>query len=207
MSVNDALQAVEKASRIGVPFKVALPTYGSAVLCDPQGNWLDVISEDSARLPESGHLVEVMSSPQDALAMLKQWKAQRPPNLVGVVWYRVPVEGDKRNWSWPQFLAVIQGKTPHPELEARLETQAEGFDNIVIYNLGEGDGSLPSTILLKVQNVIAYDGAFGYNAKEVEHGLIFSAANKKPLAAGGRASIGWVRRENLKGAFSFQLGL
>ena len=207
MKVEDALRAVRRASQWGRSFKVALPTYGSAVLCNAQGQWLDVASEDSVRTEVGTHLVEASSSPDDALRLLQEWRKHRPAGLAGIVWYRVPVDGDKRNWSWPQLQAVIHGMRPQPRFEAALVSRAEGYDDVVIRNTGNGDGWMPLTISLQEQNLLAFDGAFGYKGKEVEHGLIFSATSKKPLAAGGRASIGWVRRGNLKGAVSFDLGL
>ncbi|MDB6075722.1 MAG: hypothetical protein JWO89_3362, partial [Verrucomicrobiaceae bacterium] len=166
-----------------------------------------VVSEDVARIPTGAHLVEAASSPVVALKLLQRWQQNRPPGLTGIIWYRLPVEGEKRNWSWPQLQAVIHGQTPEPRWEARLVPQAEGYENVVIDNTGNGDALMPSTISLQTDKVLAFDGANGYNGREVEHGLIFSAANQKPLAAGGHASIGWVRRENLKGVYQLQPGL
>jgi hypothetical protein len=83
MLADEARAAVASASRCDVPFRVALPTYGSAVVCDADGRWLDVLAEESATLPAGSHLVEKMASPADALALLRAWQAERPLWLTG----------------------------------------------------------------------------------------------------------------------------
>lgn len=207
MEVDEAMAAVATASRHGIVFKVALPTYGSAVVCNAQGQWLSVISEEAPPVEDGTHLVETRASPADTLRLLAAWQQQRPERLEGIIWYRLPVEGDRRNWSWPQLQAVMSGATPQPHWEAALVAHAEGYEDVVITNSGNGDAPMPQTVSLHMDNLLAFDAAFGYNAREVEHSLIFSAAKPRPLAAGGHASIGWVRRENMQGEFHFEFGL
>jgi hypothetical protein len=192
---DEAMDSANSASTIGVPFRVALPTYGSAVLCDVEGHWVKIISEERFALPQKFHLIEAASPPLVCLDLLKHWEKDRPPWLEGIVWYRLPVHDDLRNWSWSQFATVVRGRVPKPSLTAELRPQSGGWDEVVVQNVGDGDGFAPAEIHLEAPSFLASDGTDVYHSHELLPGkLDFSTPTVPWLKAGDSLIVGWVRR-------------
>jgi hypothetical protein len=111
----EARSAVERAGRLGVPFRVALPTYGYVLAFSTNGQFLGLSAEGPRRnWPANARLREIVSSPRELAALLHGWTADRPAAMRGIIWYRLPVPSDRRNWSWPTLDAVISGMPPAP---------------------------------------------------------------------------------------------
>ena len=89
-----ARAAVEQAGRLGVPFRVALPTYGYLLAFSADGRFIGLSAEGPAKSwPADVKLREVRS---DALAMaelVRGWDAQRPAALPRS--YMVPAAGGR----------------------------------------------------------------------------------------------------------------
>ena len=195
MIPTEAREAVAQASRFGVPFRVALPTYGSAVITDAGGRWLDVLSEEQGDPPSGKQLIEARSSPDECLALVADWKSTRPAWLTGIAWYRLPVAADRRNWSWLQFEAVVRGRKPVARFEVALKTNAEGWEDVLLNNVGDGDDPAPQNLRIETAGVLAADGVNGYHAEEIASGTFrFSTVKASYLKAGQTLPAGWLRR-------------
>jgi hypothetical protein len=106
-----ARRAVERAGRIGVPFRVALPTYGYVFAFDDAGGFIGLSAEGPRpNWPTNTVTREVSSNPEELAALVGGWTASRPAALRGVIWYRLPVATDSRNWRWPTLRAVMNGR-------------------------------------------------------------------------------------------------
>lgn len=71
---------------------------------DAQGALVE--SEVSQRV--AGQIQELTVAPQQIADFLQQL-AQRPlPHLRGIIWFRLPLENDRRAWSMATLRAVIQ---------------------------------------------------------------------------------------------------
>ena len=109
----NAQRAVERAGRIGVPFRVALPTYGYVLAFDKSGKFLGLSAEGPARAwPADAKLRQVDSNPRELAALVQGWTARRPAAMRGVIWYRLPVATDSLNWRWPTLGALLAGRIP-----------------------------------------------------------------------------------------------
>ncbi len=205
MISKEAREAVAQASRFGVPFRVALPTYGSAVITDAGGRWLDVLSEERSDPPGGAQLIEARSWPEECLALVADWKAKRPPWLTGIIWYRLPVAADRRNWSWPQFEAVVGGRLPLAKFEITLQPKLEGWEDVILRNSGDGDEFAPRTITISSTGILASDGVNGYHAEEIADGEIrFFTGKASRLKAGQTLSAGWLRRGKVGTTFTMK---
>jgi hypothetical protein len=106
-----ARRAVERAGRIGVPFRVALPTYGYVLAFEPGGKFISLAAEGPRpNWPTNALLRTVESDALELAELVRGWTASRPEALRGVIWYRLPVATDKHNWSWPTLNAVMTGR-------------------------------------------------------------------------------------------------
>ena len=193
---------IEQAARIGVKFHVALPTYRSAVGFNAEGKIIGIDSEGSARAWPKGTRLVTYQSPADELAkLIREWTADRPETLAGVLWYRLPVAGESRNWTWPTFSAVMQGREPKVTLEI-LRNGGNPVD-LVLANTGEGEAPWPDLILAKIPPQIgtietgdALAGyAFEWDASAPEQAVFRRLPNFSDsfLPPGGKKPLGWLR--------------
>ena len=142
-----ARQAVEQADRLGIPFRVALPTYGYLVATDPAGKLIGVSAETPSRNWPANARLHVARSDAAAMSSLVQhWNTHRPANLTGIIWYRLPIETDRLNWRWPTLAAIIAGRTPQANLRAIATTTKPGLVEISLRNDGDADADLPAQI-------------------------------------------------------------
>lgn len=207
MISTEAREAVAQASRIGVPFRVALPTYGSAVITDASGRWLDVLSEEQSDPPGGKQLIEAQSSPDECLLLVAEWGKSRPAWLTGIAWYRLPVAADRRNWSWLQFEAVVRGRKPVARFELALKSNTEGWEDVMVNNAGDGDALAPQIFRIEAAGVLAADGVNGYHAEEIAGGTFrFSIVKSSQLKAGQTLPAGWLRRGNSGAPFTVKIG-
>ena len=174
-----AVRAVERASRIGVPFYIALPTYSYRLLFDQQGRFRSIIAEQTAQSPAPGMTVKDVSADPAVLAQLaRQWRDHPPDNCLGLAWFRLPVEGDKRNLPWPAFAALLKGDTPKTAFTAEMRQPEPGLYELWLSNSGDYAPSCPVSFEVRWNKdaVLAYDiiggfkgrGSLGQNTVQVE---------------------------------------
>ena len=109
-----AKRAVERAGRIGIPFRVALPTYGYTLAFDAGGKFLGLSAEGprpnwptNAQIARGG-IPTRLNSPD----WCSDWTANRPAAMRGVIWYRLPTIVDNFNWRWPTLGAILAARVP-----------------------------------------------------------------------------------------------
>ena len=106
---------VEEAAKVGVPFRVALPTYGYQVAFGSNGKYLGLRAEGPRPpWPQDAVIRETQADPKAMAALLRAWTEDRPVELSGVIWYRLPLSSDVFNWRWPTLQAVMDGRAPEP---------------------------------------------------------------------------------------------
>ena len=90
------------------PYRVALPDYGTRIVRDASGAIVAVESE-MPKLVGGASADELMAPPTQVAALLHDLERTPPAHLAGVVWFRLPAEGDARVWSLSTLQAVIRG--------------------------------------------------------------------------------------------------
>ncbi len=188
-----ARTSVERAAALGVPFRVAMPTYGCEVWFDSAGKVIEVISED--RAPEGlapARRAFGYADPATAAALVAEWTANRPSGLTGVVWYRLPIAADRRNWPWPTLEKVMRGEAPVADL--RVETKAS---DIVLTNHGEAPARLPGRLVARGP-VAAADAVGAYRLESGGEETVFRfTENGWPWIEPGQSLvIGWITRRS-----------
>ena len=190
--------AVRRAAKLGVPFRVALPTYGYTIAFKADGNFIGLSAEGpSLDWPPDVQLREVRSQEVAMAALVERWTQERPVALRGVIWYRLPVEGDRMNWAPETLRAIVRGRTLAPELVVEKTSSEPGLIEIELLNRGSVAVIAPVQISMRWRGsrLVAADGLAGYSAEVGGVGSVqFSPPSKwQRLEPGTRRRIGWAR--------------
>lgn len=195
-----ARRSVEAAARFRKRFRVALPTYSYLVAFAPTGDLLGISAEGPLPSWPRGVLVRVARSDPDALAgLLRAWTADRPEELAGVIWYRLPVAGDRLNWPWPAFQAVRAGRPPRRDLQVLYRVPEPGLVEIDLVNAGEAEAGWPVIVRLSWTDgdLLAVDGLAGYQVLRTGPRELrlerTTTPWDRPIRPGERRRVGWLR--------------
>lgn len=193
-----ARRAVAGASQYGVPFRVALPTYGHLVATDRAGRVLGVASESpSPSWPPESLLHEVRSDPATMAGLVRAWGLRRPANMKGIIWYRLPVSADRMNWRWPTLAAILEGRVPRPALALRLRQPRPGLIEIDLVNQGEADAcdAIDMRVTWRDAELLACDALAGFVARRSagKSGGACAFVGNPRLAPAGLRTIAWLR--------------
>jgi hypothetical protein len=178
--------------RTAKPFRVALPTYGSRVVWDDDGAILAVESE-RPRLVAGAAAAELVAAPQDMAALRGALAAARLHHLVGIAWFRLPTDTDRRAWSAATWRAVIDDAplTPHVTVIAGASDRP-GLRDLRLVNDGDVDTMLPRAVALPTACRLA-DGIGAYRLAQADTGPVLERIDAGRLPARHALPIGWMR--------------
>lgn len=182
------------AKKSPTKFRVALPTYGSRIGVDEFGS-VTFVESESALGRGSSNVQEVIVAPESVRQLMLAVDGNRPKNLLGYAWFRLPTDADQRAWSIATWRAVIQGKplTQTARIMARPTSDPKLFD-LIAQNTGDTDVSPPTRIKL-AGNCSDADGVSGYVARAVEGHLWLVRPGLHLLHPLHEISVGWARCE------------
>lgn len=195
-----ARRAAETAP--GRPFRVALPTYGYRLIFDADGAFVALSAEGPAPRPSAGARTRVVrSDPAEMLRIERALAAEPPPGCEGVIWFRLPVEGDRLNWDMATFRKVLAGEAPRARLEVEARWSGRGLAEIVAVNRGDTSEPPPARVRAawpETARLVAADGLGGYvpARRRDERALelkIAEEAREDLLPPGKSRAIGWLR--------------
>ena len=191
-----AREWVTKAARFGIPFAVALPTYRCAAGYGPHGELLSVAMDSVQPVwPPGTRVLEFGADADEIAGLVHEWQKARPPQLRELIWYRIPIATDSRNWRWPTLSAVMAGRLP----EHKLNILQEGQNpiDLAIVNAGEADEQVNANVTATwtAAGLTASDALAGWNVKSGGGRAIFkvTASHGLRLPPGATRKIGWLR--------------
>lgn len=182
-------QWVQQLSKISaVPYLIALPAYGSAVISTASGYKVESETPLRDQRQSANAVQELMADPQMLQAFVQKLQNQTDEKLKGIIWFRLPLEGDKRVWPLSTLIAVAQQGvlTPNIELEIRGKTTASNFMEpnlndgntpnkdeaqlyqLILINKGNIAGSLHRILSLAAQACSGYDAQNGYSVSKMQ---------------------------------------
>ena len=197
---NEARIEVELAGRMDKPFRVALPTYGYMVGFDPSGHFVGISSEGPA--PQWSSEVEVRPVRSDPVAMaelVRAFAADRPVNMTGIIWYRLPTQDDRLNWRAVTLATVMSGEAPKRELAAQARQTGPGLYEVEIVNAGQASAPLKVSVTAQwiEAKLLSADAIGGFErSSKSDTEIVFAAlpeAAMMDLAPGEKKVVGWFR--------------
>ena len=150
--------------------RVALPTY-SAVVRD----------------------VEVSVDPDDVAAFARRLSTAPIAGVRGIVWFRLPVDGDEQTWPRATFARIVAGEREPSRGHAKVELVAQGdqrFD-VVVSNPTPELVEMPA--LHVAGDIHAADMVMGYRAT----GAGRWDAPRRTLGRDERIVIGWIHGKDI----------
>lgn len=196
-----AIRWTRQADRLGVPFRLALPTYGYLVAYDQQGQFSGLSAEGP--MPgwsENTQIKTVLSDPKKIAAMIQEIQTISPKNLSGVIWFRLPVAGDQLNWQWHTLQRIVQEQPLTEKIEAVIDWPQSNLAEVYLVNSGDIDLSNPMAVALDVGagDCLAADGLKGYTVHEDQHDrtVLLRPDNVGPgwrIRAQDKIKIAWCR--------------
>ncbi|MEB0047086.1 MULTISPECIES: DUF3142 domain-containing protein [unclassified Pseudomonas] len=171
------------------PFYLALPAYGVALLPDAGGA---PVVESEVSLARGGKRRELLADPRQLSQLALDLRADPPAHLVGLIWFRLPLDADRRAWSLTTLRAVARGEALESHLSLKLSEHA-GLYDIGLSNQGNLDSAWPQRLTLAVRGCDGADALAGYALQQSPDLLTFTRLREGRMAAGGQRAIGWAR--------------
>lgn len=199
---------VRQAAALGRPFRVALPTYGYVLAFTRDGKFLGLGAEGPRPAwPRDAQLRTVRTDAPALAEFARGLAAQPPANCTGVLWFRLPVAGDRFNWDAATLEAVLRGETPAAALAVDVAWSAGGLAEITVTNRGTDSAPWPREIELRwpgAEQPVAADGLAGCTlGRDVAGGATLRVNNfstEHLLRPGQHVKVAWLR-------FSHELSL
>jgi len=186
---------VRQASQLGLPFRVALPTYSYLLAFSHEGQFIGLSAEGSSwRWPEGTLQREVGANAAELAQLIAEWTAQPPAFCTGVIWYRLPVAGENLNWPWATLSMVMSGRSPVAWL--RLEARRTGtLVEVDWVNAGTGvcTGAKEVRVRWERATLLAGDGLHGFALSVTPPHIARLTNGQARLRPGERQQIGWLR--------------
>jgi hypothetical protein len=175
------------------PFYLALPAYGVALLDSPSGAPL---VESEAPLASQAARHELQAEPEQVAGLIKALQQAPPPQLAGLIWFRLPLAGDRRAWPMATLQAVARGQPLRAKLQLRIK-QSGALSEVSLHNNGNLSIALPERLEISAEHCDSADGIGGYRLQDSRSSLLWLRQRPAQLAAGQQLAIGWARCANL----------
>lgn len=151
---------LRRADQLGHPYYLALPTYGYDVFFDDKGCFQGLSAELESVVSKPGTTVKrVMADPEEMAGVIRWLRRDLSVYCRGVAWFRLTVDSDRLNWSWPALAAVMDGRNPRVAFVAETRSPQPNLYEIWVRNTGEQNvaGKIRFSISSIAGNVVAYD--------------------------------------------------
>jgi len=186
----------DAASRLGMPFSVALPTYRCLAGYGPSGKLLGVAMDSvDPSWPPGTHVLDFATNADEVAGLVQEWRTARPAGLRELLWYRLPVGTDARNWRWPTLAAVMEGRKPVHRMEVVID-ETNPVD-LAIINTGEAEEQPDFNVIVRWtgSHLVASDALPGWTVSPEKEMATFTPTPRyrTSLSPGEKLSLGWLR--------------
>lgn len=193
---TEARRAIAAAARFDRPFRVALPTYAYRLAFDSRGRFFALSAEGpQPAWPPDTTVRELSADPATLAPLVAELARSRPSALTGILWYRLPVAGDRLNWTWPTLASVMRGETPAARVTVEARTDPTGLVELFAVNSGNADHSAPldTTVRWTDAALLASDTLPPFRSGASDRDEHHLAAPSVLLRPGSRQLVAWLR--------------
>ena len=191
---------VRKASKIGVNFRIALPTYSYIIAFDSSDTFIGLSAEGwKYDWPEDIQLVRADSNPIELSDLIRYWQQKPPPNCSGIIWYRLPNEKDDLNWTMDTLAKVMDGKRMQKKVDLRVVSKGSHIVEIIMHNIGDITIQPEKSIQIRwdAADLLAAEGYGGYILNKLDFSnLSFENTIRNSVEGmlpGSFRKVGWLR--------------
>jgi hypothetical protein len=174
------------------PFRISLPAYGYRVRFDEQGNAYAVEGEMPVDAVSIAVAREFAAEPRKVAGALLALEADPPPLWRGVVWFRLPVEGDRRAWTLAAIRDVIAGHVPEAHLSPLAVARDNGATDVYLVNDGDADAKARA-FSATGDRCVDVDATGDWRFEDLKPSFRFVPGAEVRIRAHSRSAVGWVR--------------
>jgi len=186
---------VKKASFIGHPYYISLPTYGYEVSFDENGKFLGLRAETPQINYKAGtkHAV-IMTDPKRILEFLNEIKEKKPEHLLGFCWFRLPLKTDEFNWSIDTLKMVMIRQAPQVLIKNEIVSPSPGLYEVYIINNGQTNlfKDIYFTVMWDKDISVVHDVISGYKEEGLSEGSGIKLIGIPPKV-GNKKLVAWFR--------------
>jgi hypothetical protein len=193
-SADQAVAWTNRAMRFGRPFNVALPTYAYLACFGKRGEYLGMRAEQSSFPAGTVRTLQLPSDPAEVARFLGWLDDEACARVVGVDWFRLPLPGDRQNWTMKGLEEVIAGRTITGQVDI-VTAQRGGLFDISVHNRSERPLPLPSLHVGWGQGeAVGADATYAWRIKPGRRSLTFAQHDVTELLGPGESRVvGWLR--------------
>ncbi len=188
---------MREASALGIPYRVALPTYGYRVAFGPSGEFLGLQAEGPPRAwPEGSAVRTVMADPGSMAALVRRIGVAPPKACEGIIWFRMPSNDDRMAWHWPTLKKVMGGEVPRGRLVLSARNNGTNLFDLALANDGDAQVAPSGFVVpLRGTRLVAADAILGWRIERAAGAVTvhLPAGDDSLLFPGERRQIGWMR--------------
>jgi hypothetical protein len=129
------------------PFRVALPAYSLRVQLAADGRTLAVDAEGGLGASGAGAR-ERHADPAEVAGLVRTLQNEAMPALRGLLWFRLPVQGDRRSWAPATLAAVMRGDAPPSRIALQYIDRGGGLYDLALHNPADTDARAPALLEL-----------------------------------------------------------
>ena len=199
MRITTALSAIKRAEEIGTEFKVALPTYGYRLFFQQKsGKFIRLSAENSVILPAGTH-EKVVCADLEELTEVIQRLDKAGENYAGIIWFRLPVAGDRLCLSRQAVAQLSQEIVPDATIKVVTEVTEDGALQVYLENSANMTCRKVTLTLHSKGSHGDYGLGRGFKTSEgAMPGILPKKIFGTPPAPGQRCNVGWFRGEDIK---------
>lgn len=178
-----------------VPFRIALPTYGSRVTWTPAGRIIAIESE-AHTFGDPANSRELFATPRDIVGFIETVRRDPPPHLQGISWFRLPTDEDDRAWSLDTWHAAIDRRPLTSDIRVDVEPDETipGLYDVFLRNRGDVEDAVPPAVMVTAAGGCeAADAMAPYTMEQERQAISFRRQTPRLLARHQQTLIGWVR--------------
>lgn len=141
-----ALEHIEEAAELGVPFSAALPSYSYSLMFDAQGQRVALTAEQAKTAPIGGYAEQLRADPAAVAHVVASLEQSHPRDLEALIWFRLPTAQDQNSWSLTTLTSVAAGVAPVAQAEIQVQETGENLWQFQLLNTGTETLEMPQLL-------------------------------------------------------------